>query len=103
MEQRYIRHIGYAHERGVCVRERSLWIKSDRIYYVQATMVEFGHSSMLVAWWRRHLMLLECLDAQGTFLQQSTFYSIGFPYGADEERGRERKRGRYGGTERERM
>lgn len=32
-------------------------------------------------------MLLECLDAQGTFLQQSTFYSIEFPYEANGERG----------------
>lgn len=39
-------------------------------------------------------MLLECLDAQGTFLQQSTFYSIGFPYEVNRERG---VGGGYGG------
>lgn len=47
-------------------------------------------------------MLLECLDAQGTFLQQSTFYSIGLPYEADEERGIESERGEGMGAERER-
>lgn len=35
-------------------------------------------------------MLLECLDDQGTFLQQSTFDGIGFPYEADGEGERER-------------
>lgn len=38
-------------------------------------------------------MLLECLDDQGTFLQQSTFDGIGFPYEADGEGERERGRG----------
>lgn len=47
-------------------------------------------------------MLLECLDAQGTFLQQFTFDSMGFPSEADGERDRGGKRGTYGGTERER-
>lgn len=45
-------------------------------------------------------MLLECLDAQGTFLQRSAFYSIGFPYEAD--RAREREVKVWGHTERER-
>lgn len=35
-------------------------------------------------------MLLEYLDAQGIFLQQSTFDGIGFPYEADEEGEREK-------------
>lgn len=35
-------------------------------------------------------MLLEYLDAQGTFLQQSTFDGIGFSYEADKEGDRER-------------
>lgn len=77
--------------------ECNLWIKSI-IYYVQRQ----SWVSMLVAWWRRHFMLLECLDAQGTFLQQFTFDSIGFPSEADGERDRGGKRGTYGGTERER-
>lgn len=47
--------------------------------------------SLATALWRRHFMLLEGLDAQGTFFKQSKFYSIGFPYEADEERGEKEK------------
>lgn len=41
---------------------------------------------LLGSWWRRRLTLLECLGAQGTFLQQSAFCSIGFPYEVKKEK-----------------
>lgn len=76
-------------ETGVCVHIVCEY-KSNRIDCAQAMMTEFGPSSVSVAWWRRHLMLLESLDALGTFLKQPTLNRIEFPYQVKGKRGARR-------------
>lgn len=107
MTAQHIKSINHMENRLPCACETGVCVhivcefKSNRIDCAQATMTEFGLSSVSVAWWRRHLMLLESLDALGTFLKQPTLYGIEFPYQVKGKRGvKQDQRNQEGGARR---